>query len=170
MQLQTNFFSSRRYFVAVDWHSSVNPFAASADGRTIQPVLSNVNSPRAKGLPSITRWFRRNSNRIFFSLHVVALRNCSRNLRRSYFVSHRCHHVIINHHVVIMNQNVVINYVITMDGRRHGECERLCCYMLCLVTTHTHVNYKLLALNRICYRVYTEITNNKLYVKWTTSR
>ena len=30
---------------------------------------------------------RRNSNRIFFSLHVVVLRNCSRNLRLSYFVS-----------------------------------------------------------------------------------
>ena len=40
--------------------------------------------------------------------------------------------------------------------------------MLCLVTTHTHVNYKLLLLYRICYRVYTEITKNKLYVKWTT--
>ena len=37
---------------------------------------------------------RRNSNRIFFSLHVVALRKCSLNFRRSYFVSHRCHHVI----------------------------------------------------------------------------
>ena len=37
-----------------------------------------------------------------------------------------------------------------------------------LVTTHTHVNYKLLVLYIICYRVYTEITNNKLYVKWTT--
>ena len=38
---------------------------------------------------------------------------------------------------------------------------------VCLVTTHTHVNYKLLVLYRIYYRVYTEITNNKLYVKWT---
>ena len=39
------------------------------------------------------------------------------------------------------------------------------CYVL---TTHTHVNYKLLVLYRIRYKVYTEITNNKLYVKWTT--
>ena len=39
---------------------------------------------------------------------------------------------------------------------------------MCLVTPHTHVNYKLLVLYRICYREYTEITNNKLYVKWTT--
>ena len=33
---------------------------------------------------------------------------------------------------------------------------------MCLVTTHT-----LLLLYRICYRVYTEMTNNKLYVKRT---
>ena len=39
-----------------------------------------------------------------------------------------------------------------------------------LVTTHTHVNYKLLVLYRVCYRVYTEITNNKLYVKWILYR
>ena len=38
---------------------------------------------------------------------------------------------------------------------------------MCLVTTHTHVNYKLLVLYRICYRVYTD-RNNKLSVKHHT--
>ena len=32
--------------------------------------------------------------------------------------------------------------------------------VMCLVTTRTHINYKLLVLYRICYRVYTEITDN----------
>ena len=36
---------------------------------------------------------------------------------------------------------------------------------MCLVTTHTYANYKLLVLYRICYKVN---TNNKLYVKLTT--
>ena len=39
---------------------------------------------------------------------------------------------------------------------------------MCLVITLTHINYKLLVLYSICYRVYSRSTNNKLYVKWTT--
>ena len=36
---------------------------------------------------------------------------------------------------------------------------------MCLVITLTHMNYKLLVLYRICYRVYTRSQKNKLYVE-----